>query len=119
MAGTQLNKAEVEGMLTGPFLEGDVRGGQGALAASAEGLLWRLRSGVRNRSGLVQWALITKWEARCQGPENWLVVVHYDGGERNGRFRLHLGGASAARRLTDSVRPYLQDTLFDVELPEG
>ena len=119
MAGTQLNKTEVEGMLRGPFLEADVRSGQGALAASAEGLLWRLRSGVRNRSGLVQWGLITKWEAGCQGSESWLVVVHYDGGERDGCFRLHLGTASAARRLTDSVRPYLHDTIFDVQLPEG
>jgi hypothetical protein len=113
---TQLNQDEIEGMLTGPFLT-DVRGGPGALAASPEGLLWRLWSAKRNRSGLVEWALISKWEAGWHASGRWVVAVSYDSAVGNGCFRLYLSTSSAPIRLTDSVRPYLPAARLDVDLP--
>jgi hypothetical protein len=69
-AMTELNQNEVAGMLMGPFFGTDVQRGPGALAASVEGLLWRLRSGMRNRSGLVEWPRITKWDPDTRPQES-------------------------------------------------
>jgi hypothetical protein len=112
---TELNQNEVAGTLTGPFFT-DVQRGSGALAASVDGLVWRLRSGMRNRSGLLEWSRITKWESGSQAPGVWVVFVTYDEGERSGFFGLHLTQPQGVIRLTVSVRPYLQETIFDVEL---
>lgn len=110
----------VTGRLIGPVLGTGALDGRGGLEATSDGLAWELRKGFRKRSGLVEWARITKWEAGLQriGRDSASVAFVSYGPEKGFlglvKAATPLGSASI-RQLTADAVPYLPDGVVTTE----
>lgn len=97
-----------------------MKDGKGSLDATAAGLAWRLRKGLRTHSGVIDWDRVTKWEAGLQrmGSDSaYVVFVSY--GPENGFLGLHLpaveSGAESIRQLTNAAAEYLREAVVETD----